>query len=239
MKKLDILAVGVHPDDVELGCGGTILRQVALGYQVGILDLTKGELGSRGSGEIRLLEAKAAADVLGVEIRENLGFRDGFFTNDEQHQLEIIKILRKYRPDVVLTNVLDDRHPDHGRAGKLTADACFLSGLVKIETALNGDEQKPWRPKQVYQYIQAYHHQPEFVVDISEYMDQKMEAVLAYRSQFFNPDSDEPDTFISSPEFLEMVRSRCIEYGTIAGFKYAEGFLAARYPGVSDIMLLS
>lgn len=233
--KLDILAIGVHPDDVELGCAGTLLKQIEQGYQVGILDLTQGELGTRGSTETRLQEAAAAAKILGIEIRENAGLADGFFQNDMQHQLTVIQYLRKYQPEIVLTNAIDDRHPDHGRAAQLTKDACFLSGLPKIETELNGKPQEAWRPKSVYHYIQARYIEPDFAVDISEYFDKKMESVLAYQSQFYNPDSDEPSTFISSPEFLEMVKARAITFGTIMGAKYAEGYTTHRYPGVNDL----
>ncbi len=236
--KLNLLAVGVHPDDVELGCGGTILSHIKQGYTVGILDLTKGELGSRGSGEIRLQEADAAGIILGVHARENLGLADGFFQNNQDSQLAVIRAIRKYQPDIVLCNAPNDRHPDHGRSSKLVADAAFLSGLIRIETNdENGQPQKHWRPKVLYHYIQALYLKPDLVVDISGHLDKKMESVLAYKSQFFNPQADfkEPDTFISSPQFLEMVRARAIEFGTIINSQYAEGFIANRYVGVKNL----
>jgi len=182
--KLDILAFGAHPDDVELGCSGTILKEISLGKKVGIVDLTRGELGTRGSAEIRDQEASDAAKILGVSVRENLNMRDGFFVNDEKHQLEIIKMIRKYKPETVLCNAIDDRHIDHGKGSKLVSDACFLSGLMKIETVLDGEIQKPWRPKVVYHYIQWKNIEPDFVVDITGFTDKKIESILAYRSQF-------------------------------------------------------
>jgi N-acetylglucosamine malate deacetylase 1 len=236
--KLDILAIGVHPDDVELACGGTLLKQSSLGYKTGILDLTQGELGTRGSAPLRLKEAQDAARILGVSVRENLGMKDGFFANDKEHQLEIIRILRKYRPDVVFCNAVKDRHPDHGRSAQLVADACFLSGLAKIETELDGQKQVAWRPKVVYHYIQAYYIEPDFVVDISEFHQQKMEAIFTYKSQFYNPDSNEADTFISSPEFLDFLKARNVDFGVVAGVKYAEGFTTHRPPAVNDVMQL-
>lgn len=236
--KLDILAIGVHPDDVELGCGGTLLKHIADGRKVGILDLTRGELGTRGSAELRLKEAAAAGDVLGVSARENLGLADGFFQNNEASQREVIKIIRKYRPEIVLANAPHDRHPDHGRASKLVYDACFLAGLPKIETELDGQAQQAFRPKNLYHYIQAYRLEPSFVVDITDHMDKKMEAVLAYKSQFYNPESEEPETFIASKGFMEMVKARAVEFGTIAGYQYAEAFIANRYPGVQDLFCL-
>lgn len=233
--KLDILAIGVHPDDVELACGGTLLKQASLGHKTGILDLTQGQLGTRGTPELRLQEAQDAAKILGVSVRENLGMQDGFFVNDKAHQLEIIKKLRKYQPDIVLCNAIKDRHPDHGRAAKLAADACFLSGLAKIETELNGQNQQPWRPKVVYHFIQAYYIEPNFVVDISNFQEQKMQAVFAYKSQFYNPNSTEANTFISSPEFLEFLKARNVDFGTIAGVKFAEGFTTHRPPAIHDL----
>lgn len=236
--KLNLLAVGVHPDDVELGCGGTILSHIEKGYTVGILDLTQGELGSRGSAAIRLQEADAAAQILGVHVRENLGLADGFFENNQETQLAVIRAIRKYQPDIIICNAPNDRHPDHGRSSKLVADAAFLSGLVRIETTDDaGNAQPHWRPRVVYHYIQALYIKPDFVVDVSKHLDKKMESVLAYKSQFFNPASDQkqPDTFISSPQFLEMVRARGIEFGTIIGAHYAEGFIANRHIGVSNL----
>ena len=233
--KLDILAIGVHPDDVELGCGGTILKQVDLGYKVGILDLTQGELGTRGSAELRMIESENARKILGASVRENLKFRDVFFKNDEEHQLEIIKIIRKYQPDIILTNAPDDRHPDHGRAAALTYDAWFLSGLRKIETSLNGKTQEAWRPKTFYHYIQAKYLKPDFVTDISEFFEDKMKAIFAYESQFYNSNSKEPETFISSPEFIEFVKSRYRDFGSSIGVTFAEGFIAKKIVGVQDI----
>lgn len=234
--KLNILAIGVHPDDVELGCGGTILSHIQQGHKVGIVDLTQGELGSRGSGPLRLKEADSAGAILGVSVRENLGLADGFFENNKDSQLKVIAAIRKYQPDIILCNAPNDRHPDHGRASKLVADAAFLSGLLRIETFdENGNPQKHWRPKVVYHYIQALFIKPDLVVDITGFMDKKMESVLAYGSQFYNPDSGEPSTFISSPEFLDMVKARCIEFGTIIGSQYGEGFIANRYIGVTDL----
>lgn len=236
--KLDILAIGVHPDDVELGCSGTLMKHIDLGYKVGILDLTKGELGTRGDDKTRLKEATAAAKIMGIEVRENLGFADGFFANDKQHQLELIKILRKYQPNIVITNAKYDRHPDHGRSAELTKDAVFLSGLAKIETKQGGTKQKAYRPKAVYNYIQALHAEPQLVVDISEYYDRKLQAVLAYKTQFFDPKSKENNTFISSPEFLEFVKARALHFGVPIGVKYAEAFTVNRTPGVNDLVEL-
>ena len=219
--KLDILAFGAHPDDVELGCSGTIAKEVSLGKKVGIVDLTRGELGTRGSKEIRDQEAMAAATILGVQIRENLNFRDGFFINDEQHQLEIIKKIRKYQPEIVLCNAIDDRHIDHGKGSKLVSDACFLSGLRKIETSLDGEHQNAWRPKVVYHYIQWKNLEPDFVVDISGFMDVKMESILAYSSQFYNPNTNEPESPISSKNFLDSVKYRAQDLGRIIGTDFA------------------
>jgi bacillithiol biosynthesis deacetylase BshB1 len=234
--KLNLLAVGVHPDDVELGCGGTILSHLENGYTVGILDLTQGELGSRGSATIRLQEAEAAANILGVHVRENLGLADGFFENNKETQFAVIHAIRKFQPDIILCNAPNDRHPDHGRASKLVTDAAFLSGLSRIETFDEaGKPQQHWRPKAVYHYIQALYIKPDFVVDVSKHLDKKMESVLAYKSQFYNPESQEPETFISSPQFLEMVKARGIELGTIIGAQYGEGFIADRYVGVMDL----
>ena len=201
--KLDILCFGAHPDDVELSCSGTILKEIASGKKVGIVDLTRGELGTRGSAEIRDAEAAKAAEILGVSVRENLGFRDGFFVNDEKHQLEVIKMIRKYQPEIVLCNAIDDRHIDHSKGSKLVSDACFLSGLRRIETVLNDEVQNAWRPKQVYHYIQWKNIEPDFVVDISGYMGTKLESVLAYSSQFYDPNSKEPNTVIASKGFMD------------------------------------
>jgi bacillithiol biosynthesis deacetylase BshB1 len=233
--KLDILAFGAHPDDVELGCSGTILKEISLGKTVGIVDLTRGELGTRGSAEIRDQEANAAAKILGVSVRENLNMRDGFFVNDEKHQLEIIKMLRKYQPEIVLCNAIDDRHIDHGKGSKLVSDACFLSGLLKIETLLDGEVQKPWRPKLVYHYIQWKNIVPDFVVDITGFTDTKTQAILAYSSQFYDPNSKEPESPISSQNFLESLNYRSRDLGRLTGVEHAEGFTVERYLAVNSL----
>jgi bacillithiol biosynthesis deacetylase BshB1 len=233
--KLDILAFGAHPDDVELGCSGTILKEISLGKTVGIVDLTRGELGTRGSAEIRDQEASDAAKILGVSVRENLNMRDGFFANDEKHQLEIIKMIRKYKPEIVLCNAIDDRHIDHGKGSKLVSDACFLSGLMKIETVLDGEVQKPWRPKVVYHYIQWKNIEPDFVVDITGFTDKKIESILAYRSQFYDPNSKEPESPISSKNFLESLNYRSRDLGRLTGVEHAEGFTTERYLAVNSL----
>ncbi|UFH34282.1 bacillithiol biosynthesis deacetylase BshB1 [Flavobacterium acetivorans] len=233
--KLDILAFGAHPDDVELGCAGTILKEISLGKTVGIVDLTRGELGTRGSAEIRDQEANAAAEILGVTVRENLGMRDGFFVNDEKHQLEIIKMIRKYKPEIVLCNAIDDRHIDHGKGSKLVSDACFLSGLMKIETVLDGEKQEAWRPKLVYHYIQWKNIQPDFVVDITGFTDKKIESILAYGSQFYDPNSKESESPISSKNFLESLNYRSRDLGRLVGVEHAEGFTVERYLAVNSL----
>jgi len=233
--KLDILAIGAHPDDVELGCSGTILKHIALGKKVGILDLTKGELGSRGSGELRLIEANKSANILGVAIRDNLGFADGFFTNDKEHQLEIIKIIRKYKPEIILTNAPKDRHPDHGRAAQLVSESCYYSGLLKIETSLEDKAQEPFRPNVVYHYIQDRFLKPDFVVDVTDFVDKKMEAIMAFSSQFYNPESDAPETPISSKKFLDFVKARMANFGRDINVDYAEGFTVERVIGVENL----
>jgi len=232
--KLDILAFGVHPDDVELGCSGTLLAALAEGKKVGIVDLTRGELGTRGTIETRKKEATNAAAILGVQIRENLGMADGFFQNDETNQRKVITAIRKYRPEIILTNAFEDRHPDHGRSAKLVADAAFLSGLRKIETMEEGQLQDIWKPSYVFHYIQDRFIQPSFVVDISAYMDQKMESVLAYSTQFFNPGLNEPQTYISSSQFLETVKARALMMGKRIGVAYAEGFYTEKTVGVKS-----
>jgi bacillithiol biosynthesis deacetylase BshB1 len=234
--KIDILAIGVHPDDIELSCAGTILKHIAQGKTVGILDLTIGELGSRGSGELRLVEADNARKVLGVKFRENIGLADGFFENNKASQLEIIKIIRKYQPEVVLANAVKDRHPDHGRASKLISEACFYSGLLKIETELDGVKQEKWRPKAVYHYIQDRFLKPDFVVDVTPFVDQKIEAIKCFSSQFFDPNSTEPQTPISGEQFFDFIKGRMMQYGREIGVDYAEGFTAERYVGVEDIV---
>lgn len=233
--KLDIVAFGAHPDDVELGCGGTIAKEVSLGKKVGIIDLTRGELGTRGSVEIRNQESEAAAKILGVSIRENLNMRDGFFINDEAHQLEIIKMIRKYQPEIVLCNAIDDRHIDHGKGSKLVSDACFLSGLMKIETELNGNKQTAWRPKLVYHYMQWKNSTPDFVVDITGFNEQRINAILAYSSQFYNPESIEPETPIASKNFLESLNYRVQDMGRLIGTEFAEGFTVERCLAVNSL----
>ena len=233
--KLDILAFGAHPDDVELGCSGTIAKEISLGKKVGIIDLTRGELGTRGSVEIRNSESAKASEILGVAARENLDMRDGFFVNDEAHQMKIIQMLRKYQPEIVLCNAIDDRHIDHGKGSKLVSDSCFLSGLRMIETSLYGENQAAWRPKVVYHYIQWKNLEPDLVVDISEFMDVKMESILAYSSQFYNPNTNEPESPISSKNFLDSVKYRAQDLGRIVGVDYAEGFTVERYLTVNSL----
>ena len=233
--KLDILAFGAHPDDVELGCSGTIAKEISLGKKVGIIDLTRGELGTRGTVEIRNQEAAAAAKILGISARENLDMRDGFFVNDEAHQMQIIKMLRKYKPEIVLCNAIDDRHIDHGKGSKLVSDACFLSGLMKIETELNGKKQDAWRPKLVYHYIQWKNITPDFVVDITGFNDKRVESILTYSSQFYNPKSNEPETVIASKNFLESLNYRAQDLGRLIGTDYAEGFTVERYLAVNSL----
>ena len=233
--KLDILVFGAHPDDAELGAGGTIAKEIANGKKLGIVDLTRGELGTRGSAEIRDKEAKKAGKILGIAVRENLGFADGFFVNDKTHQLEIIKMLRKYQPETVLCNAIDDRHIDHGKGSKLVSDACFLSGLLKIETELDGKSQQQWRPKKVYHYIQWKNIVPDFVVDISKFIDKKAEAILAYDSQFFDPNSKEPETPISSKNFIDSIHYRARDLGRLVGVDYAEGFTVERTIAIKNL----
>lgn len=233
--KLDILAFGAHPDDIELGCGGTLVSHVKKGKKVGLIDLTLGELGTRGTPEIRLEEAQEAAKIIGAEIRENLRMADGFFVNDETHRLLIIQILRKYRPEIVLCNAPNDRHPDHGNGAKLVRDAAFLSGLRKIETSHNGENQAPWRPKAVYHYVQFYDLEPDFVVDISDAIEEKMASYKAHKSQFFDPNSQEPETLISKPDFLENIQARSRYYGQFIHAEHGEGFLTESYIGVDDL----
>lgn len=227
--KVDILAFGAHPDDVELGCAGSILSSIDEGKSIGIVDLTRGELGTRGDLKTRDREAKNAAAILGVSFRKNLGFRDGFFVNDETHQLEIIKLIRTHKPNVVLCNAVDDRHIDHTKGSKLVSDACFLSGLIKIDT-----QQEIWRPKQVYHYIQWKDIEPDFVVDVSQFIDQKVEAIKAYKSQFFDACNKAPQTPISTQNFLDSVRYRAQNLGRLAGVDAAEGFTTERVAGIQS-----
>lgn len=233
--KLDILAIGAHPDDVEMSCGGTIAKEIAKGKKVGILDLTRGELGTRGSAEIRHKEATTAANILGISVRDNLALADGFFHNDAQSQLKVIHSLRKYRPEIVLCNAVDDRHIDHPKGSELASNACFLSGLIKIETKENGKIQDPWRPKQVFHYIQWKDLIPDFVVDISGYQELKLKAVHAYKSQFFDPKSTEPMTPIASKNATDSMQYRDRNLGRLIGVEAAEGYTVERYLGVDSI----
>ncbi len=236
--KLDILALGAHPDDVELTCSGTLLKAMQHGKKAGIIDFTKGELGTRGTPEIRMAEANASAEILGISVRENLCFRDGYIQNDEVHQLEVIKMIRKYQPDIILANAVTDRHPDHGRASDLAREACFLAGLKNINTEIDGIEQEAWRPKTVYHYIQSVPIEPDFVVDVTDIWDKKMASYKAFKSQFYDPKSEEPETYISNPGFLQMIESRAIHYGHSIGVKYGEGFTIERPMGVDDVFKL-
>lgn len=233
--KLDILAFGVHPDDIELGCSGTLLVEKLNGKKTGIVDLTRGELGTRGSADIRDKEAAAAAKILQLDARENLAFADGFFKNDEEHQRRVIAIIRKYRPEIVLCNAPEDRHPDHGRSAQLVEDAGFLSGLRKIETVdEKGQPQEAWRPKYIFNYIQDRYLQPDFVIDISAVIDKKVESIKAYATQFYNPELKEPETYISSPDFLDSVLYRGKMLGKMIGVKHAEGFISKKMIGLEN-----
>ncbi|TCC89556.1 bacillithiol biosynthesis deacetylase BshB1 [Pedobacter frigiditerrae] len=236
--KLDILVLAVHPDDAELGCSGTILKHIALGKKVGIVDFTRGELGTRGTAETRDLEAADSAKILGLHARENLRFKDGFFKNDEEHQLEIVKKVRKYQPDIILTNALHDRHPDHGRAGDLSNDAIFLSGLRRIETNVDGENQEAWRPRLVLQYIQDRYIKPDVIIDVTDFMDKKIESIKAFKTQFASSDNSEPQTYISTPEFFDSVIARAREFGKNIGAKYGEGFTSRKLLGVDNLFNL-
>ena len=234
--KLDILVLAAHPDDAELGCGGTIARHVKMGHKVGVVDFTKGELGTRGTVETRSSESAESSKIMGLSVRENLGLHDGFFKNDKEHQLSVIQAVRRYQPEIVLANAVYDRHSDHGKGASLAYDASFLSGLAKIETwDEHGKKQQAWRPKVVYHFIQSLFIEPDFIVDITDHWETKINAVKAFKTQFFDPKSEEPQTYISSPEFLRMVESRAIEFGHAIGTKYGEGFTVRRYPGVKDL----
>ena len=219
--KLDILAIGAHPDDVELGCSGTLIKHLKNGLKVGIIDLTRGELGTRGTSETREEETKNATKILGVEVRENLGLKDGFFEKSEENRIALIQKIRKYQPNIIITNAPSDRHPDHSRASELTIDSCFLSGLEKINT-----NQEVWRPKHIYHYIQFLNILPDFVVDISLEIEQKLKSVLCYKTQFYNPESTESETIISSKDFLESIKYRAKDLGRQADCEFAEGFIS-------------
>jgi len=233
--KLDILVIAVHPDDAELCCSGTILKHIALGKKVGIVDLTRGELGTRGTAETRDEEAADSAKILGLHVRENLRMRDGFFQNDEFHRLEVIKAIRKYQPEIILSNALEDRHPDHGRAGDLVHDSVFLSGLPKIETSIDGVKQEAHRPRLLLQFIQDRYLKPDIIVDISNHMDKKIESIKAFKTQFYNPDVDGLQTYISSPEFFETVIGRAREFGKSIGATFGEGFTSRKLLGVDSL----
>jgi|UniRef100_UPI0040479CF3 N-acetylglucosamine malate deacetylase 1 len=235
MTKLDVLVFAAHPDDAELGCSGTIAAQIAQGNKVGIVDFTQGEMGTRGTPELRLQEAEDAAKILGLAARENMGFQDVFFKDDEEHQLKLIQVIRKYQPEIVLANAINDRHPDHGKGSSLASKACFMSGLTKIETFQDGVMQSPWRPKFVYHYIQNNYIEPDFIVDISDFWEIKIKSIAAFGSQFYNPKSQEPASFISSPEFLPFIESRARELGHRINTKYGEGFTVERFIGVSNL----
>ena len=233
--KLDILVLAAHPDDAELTCSGTIALHVAMGKKVGIVDFTQGELGTRGTAELRLQEAQESARILGLAVRDNLGLPDMFFRNDREHQLAVIRKIRQYKPDIVLANAVKDRHPDHGRGAQLAIDACFMAGLRKIETELDGQLQEAWRPAQLFHYIQSQYIQPDFVVDVSDYWDTKIASIKAFGSQFFNPESDEPETFISSENFMKFIDARGREYGQSIGVTYGEGFTLNKQLGVRSL----
>jgi N-acetylglucosamine malate deacetylase 1 len=234
--KLDVLAIGVHPDDVELGCSGTLINEVKRGRKVGIIDLTQGELGTRGTVETRYEEAAEAAQIIGAVARENLKMRDGFFRNDEAHQLQLIQALRKYQPEIVIGNILEDRHPDHGRAGQLIYDACFLAGLKQIKTiGEDGREQERWRPKHLLHYLQDRFYEPDLIIDITEAWQQRLDSIKAYKTQFHNPDIKEGQTYISTPEFLESITSRARMLGKRIGVQFAEGFVSKKSIGIKNL----
>lgn len=234
--KLDILALAAHPDDTELGCAGTLLLHISKGHQVGVVDLTRGELGTRGTAEIRDQEAADSAQLMGLSARENLAFKDGFFINNESHQLAIIQKIRKYRPEILLINAPRDRHPDHGRAAQLSVDASFLSGLKRIETKdENGELQEVWRPNNVYHYIQSDYIEPDFIVDVTEHWEKKMKAIMAFKSQFYSENSNEPETYISSKLFIKSIEARAIDLGRTIGATYGEGFVKVRTLGVNSL----
>jgi N-acetylglucosamine malate deacetylase 1 len=238
MKKIQVLGIAVHPDDVELCCSGTLMMEKLQGKTIGVADLTRGELGTRGTPELRTKEAEMAARIMDLDIRENLGMADGFFQNNEENQRKIIRLLRQFQPEIVVASALEDRHPDHGRAGKLISDSCFLSGLRKISTRDDlGMEQEQWRPKYVFHFIQDRFYQPDFVYDITRVFDRKLEAIRAYSSQFYSTayDKNEPQTYISGPEFLDSIIGRAQMLGKMIGVKYAEGFISEKMIGVSTL----
>ena len=234
--KLDVMAIGSHPDDVELGCSGTLIKEINRGKKVGIIDLTQGELGTRGTIETRYQEAANAAMVMGVSVRENLKMRDGFFKNDEEHQMQLVQVFRKYQPEIVIGNILEDRHPDHGRGGWMIYDACFLSGLRQVKSLdENGKEQEKWRPKMLLHYIQDRFYEPDVIIDVSDVWEKRMEAIRAYRTQFYDPNSKEPQSYLSNPEFMEFLAARAREYGKRIGVQYGEGFVSKKSIGLRDL----
>lgn len=235
MQKLDLLAIAAHPDDVELSCAGTLITHIKNGYKAGIVDLTRGEMGTRGTPEQRLEEATEAARIMGLTVRENLGLRDSHFVNDNETQLEVIKVIRKYQPEIVITNAPYDRHPDHGRGSQLVEDSFFKSGLKMIETEVDGTVQTAWRPKKLYHMIQSVSLEPDFIVDISNSHEQKLESIRAYKTQFFDPNSKEPETYISNPQFMKMIEARAIEYGHRIQVQYGEGFKQHQFIGVKNL----
>lgn len=231
-KSLDILAFAAHPDDVELSCAGTLMKHIAAGMTAGIVDLTQGELGSRGTIETRYAEAEAASHIMGISERVNLRMEDGFFEINEKNKRLIVEQIRRFRPKIVLVNAVSDRHPDHGRGSQLVSEACFLAGLRRVETTFENEVQEAFRPEVVYHYIQDYHIQPDFVVDVTEFVERKIAAIKAYKTQFFDPNSTEPQTPISGEDFFEFISSRMKEFGRPTGAKYAEGFTVERFPKV-------
>jgi N-acetylglucosamine malate deacetylase 1 len=234
--KLDILVFAAHPDDAELGCSGTIMAQIEKGSKIGIIDFTCGELGTRGNAKLRLQEAEKASEIMGLSIRENMGFRDGFFVNDETHQLKLIQKIRQYKPDLVLANAPEDRHPDHGKGSKLATEACFFAGLEKISTFdENGSPQAPWRPKNLFYYIQDMYLTPDFVVDITPFWHRKLASIKAFESQFYNPNSNEKESYISSLDFFNFLEGRARHVGHAPGFTFGEGFIKSRIFGVNDL----
>ncbi len=236
--KLDILVIAAHPDDAEISCGGTIAKHISLGHKVGVVDLTRGELGTRGTAVIREAEATAAAKTLKLSVRANLGLRDGFFKNLEEDQLKVIAAIRKYQPEIVLTNAVHDRHPDHGRASDLVYESCFLSGLTKVETNEEGKTQLAWKPKAVYHFVQSQYISPDFIVDVSDFWETKLESLRAYKSQFYDPKSNEPETFISNPGFTKLIEARAHELGYAIGAKYGEGFTVRNLIGIDNLFHL-
>ncbi len=234
--KLDILVFAVHPDDAELGCSGTIAAHIAAGKRVGIVDFTRGELGTRGTAEIRLAEAESSKNILGLSVRENLGMRDGFFVNDETHQRKLIEVIRTYQPEIVLANAVEDRHPDHGRAAALATEACFYAGLRMVETTdKDGNTQSAWRPKAVYHYIQDRYIEPDFIVDVSGFWDTKEKSIRAFKSQFYDPASSEPESYLTSPDFMKFIVARSEEMGHKIGVKHGEGFTKSKAIGVKNL----